>query len=917
MENRRGRKLGAYTLIRPLGEGGFAEVWLGRHAYLENLAAIKILKNETKQEAFLREAKIVASLNHPNIVQVRECNIERGIPFLVMEYAAKGSLRKNHPKGTQLTLTTIQNYVSQVTSALQYAHERKLIHRDIKPDNILMKDNGSIMLGDFGIVAIADNSQSQHTFSTPGTQAYMAPEQMLGHPQLASDQYALAATIYEWLTGKSPLEIHLYRTPEGKPPSLLAQVPTLPKAVEQVLFIALDTDPKQRFATIQAFALALEQAIASPPSTWSTPPTHKTQSNYGQPVAPSSSERATPLPSPSSPPISQSMPSAAPGASAPPPLPSMLSQAYIPPAPLTANALNDDADNLLPDPPVTPHQPQGGGIVSAALESAAPNNPLARPMGAELPSRMPDAQRSPTPLLPGQQTNTPRPAGSGKVPTVPPQSSQIHTGSGKQPAVQGAPGLQQPPNGRNGGSGKTPPVTPVPTGSPSISNGGAPSASRSATRPPTPYIQRSPSPRRRRILLLSALLLITLALIGGLAFSALGGVQGIASLGQLTATVTITPRSQIVQNNYLISGVTTTPDAAQRQVGARVLTTQSDTQRATGHATGSIAAKQAAGILTFQNTGTVGVTLGTSTLTGADGIQIKFFGPIFVPATGSASATATGYAVSGGAAGNIKAFDINGSCCTTNIFVKNATAFTGGQDAVPNIVIQQSDIDNAEAPLIKQLTTSTQAALQKQVKGNESVVDGTFQCIPTKTADQKVGDVAPTVTVSVSVACSEEVFDLAAAEQMAKGLLQTNLPRNIDLTGYALIGQIITSLVSATQVSAQGQVSINILAADRWVYQFTSILQQQIKQTLVKQSKSEVLNILKQYPGVSSVNIDISKGSTMPTDVNDITLNIAQLPGLQPGVPGSTVVPGGTGNTPTNGGTPGTQPTGTPILGGS
>src|SRR5258707_4910768 len=280
MKGRKGQNLGAYTLIGPLGEGGFAEVWLGQHAYLENLAAIKILKNETKQEAFLREARIVSSLDNPHIVHVLDYNIEKGMPFLVMEYAAKGSLRKNYPKGTQLPLATIQIYVDQVTGALQYAHKRKLIHRDIKPDNILMKNDGSVMLGDFGIAAIADNSQSQHTFSTPGTQAYMAPEQMLGHPQLASDQYALAATMYEWMTGKSPLDIYLNRALEGKPPSLLKQVPALPKAVEEVLFIALDADPKERFASIQAFALALGQAIATPRSTRSIPRSHTTQSSY-------------------------------------------------------------------------------------------------------------------------------------------------------------------------------------------------------------------------------------------------------------------------------------------------------------------------------------------------------------------------------------------------------------------------------------------------------------------------------------------------------------------------------------------------------------------------------------------------------------------------------------------------------------
>src|SRR5215472_1328909 len=105
---RKGQRLGSYTLIRFLGKGGFAEVWLGRHFHLRTLAAIKILQNETEQEAFLREAQIVISLDHPNIVRVLDFGIERdGTSFFVMEYASRGSLRKNHTRGSKLPLTTI------------------------------------------------------------------------------------------------------------------------------------------------------------------------------------------------------------------------------------------------------------------------------------------------------------------------------------------------------------------------------------------------------------------------------------------------------------------------------------------------------------------------------------------------------------------------------------------------------------------------------------------------------------------------------------------------------------------------------------------------------------------------------------------------------------------------------------------
>jgi hypothetical protein len=203
------------------------------------------------------------------------------------------------------------------------------------------------------------------------------------------------------------------------------------------------------------------------------------------------------------------------------------------------------------------------------------------------------------------------------------------------------------------------------------------------------------------------------------------------------------------------------------------------------------------------------------------------------------------------------------------------------------------------------------------MKSGERVVDGSFVCQPTTGADHKAGDCAKTVTVSVSVKCSEEVFDLAGAQRMASGFLQNSPPNTVDLTGYKLVGSVVTTLTSATVVSGQNQVSVNIQAAGRWVFQFSDPLKQQIKQALVKRSKAEAQNILKQYMGISSATIDLSSGSVMPDKVNDIALKIVSIPGLQPGTPTSTpTVPAGT---PPDTNTPGTKPnaTSTPDLGGS
>src|SRR2546426_2290812 len=137
MTDRVGQQLGNYRLIQLLGRGSFAEVYLGQHRHLDTQAAIKVLHTHVlgpDSERFRNEARTIARLVHPHIVRVLDFGIENKTPFLVMDYASNGSLRKRHPKGTHLPLDTIVNYVKQVADALQYAHDEKVIHRDIKPE---------------------------------------------------------------------------------------------------------------------------------------------------------------------------------------------------------------------------------------------------------------------------------------------------------------------------------------------------------------------------------------------------------------------------------------------------------------------------------------------------------------------------------------------------------------------------------------------------------------------------------------------------------------------------------------------------------------------------------------------------------------------------------------------------------------
>ncbi len=301
MADRTGQQLGNYHVIRHIGQGGFAEVYLGEHIYLKTQVALKVLQtkvaNTDDLEGFLNEAQTIAHLVHPQIVRVMDFGVDGETPFLVMDYALNGTLRQRHPRGTILPLTSIVSYVKQVAAGLQYAHDQKLIHRDIKPENMLLGRNNEVLLSDFGIALVAQSSRYQSTQDVVGTVAYMSPEQIQGKPRPASDQYSLGIVVYEWLSGVRPFHgsftdlctQHMF----AAPPPLHEKVPTVLPEIEQVVTTALAKDPKQRFMSVQAFANALEQASQSQFSTTLRP---RPNPQYVPPLLPTQPAISPPLP---------------------------------------------------------------------------------------------------------------------------------------------------------------------------------------------------------------------------------------------------------------------------------------------------------------------------------------------------------------------------------------------------------------------------------------------------------------------------------------------------------------------------------------------------------------------------------------------------------------------------------------------
>ncbi len=261
------QRLGNYRLIQLLGKGAFSDVYLGEHLYLSTPVAIKVLRSRVDLPAlddFLTEARYISHLGHPHIIRVFDFGLEADAPFLVMDYAPYGNLRDLHPRGSVVPLPAIVSYVQALASALQYAHDQHLVHRDLKPENVLLGPKHEVLLSDFGLALLTSGSESLQVRERFGTLAYMAPEQICSRPCPASDQYALAVMVYEWLSGQLPFQGSAAQLSNqylhAIPASLHGRHPEIPLAVEQVVFKALSKEPSRRYVDVLSFAVAFEEA---------------------------------------------------------------------------------------------------------------------------------------------------------------------------------------------------------------------------------------------------------------------------------------------------------------------------------------------------------------------------------------------------------------------------------------------------------------------------------------------------------------------------------------------------------------------------------------------------------------------------------------------------------------------------------
>ncbi|HTK11732.1 MAG TPA: protein kinase, partial [Ktedonobacteraceae bacterium] len=648
-----------YRLEGSLGSGGMADVCLAWDEQLQAEVAIKVIKAEGMEQRtlnrFLKEAAQVAKWRHPHILRFYgEARLElldpaRGsvVPYIVMEYARGGDLHHRLRKGQPYPLLDTLVLFSQLCSAVAYAHAHGLIHRDLKPQNILFRrlPDGSeqALLSDFGLAV--EVSATHHTFAHGGTLPYMAPEQLRGQPIPSSDLFSLGVILYQLCTGRLPFQRTLRDLHRSlpHPPLPTTLNPELPAVLDAIILRALADEPAQRYATADELWLALKN-VANPTSRTTTPYT----------TGPVPTPRPTrPVPTISSP-TSQS------------------TRILVP-------LQSEPASTISPPPSIPDTDP---GARSTHIYSSP--GPISDASASQIPSSPGPISRANAPRTP----STTDPVSRTRASRVPSRSAS----DAQSPRI---------------------PANPAP--------------STNARHHPVP--RRGRAIRRPARLLIPALLLLALilAIVVNVQLNILPNPFAVVTSSD--PTITITPVSQPITQNYTIvltHDSTTSPD---QFTSHTISATANDSQTIATTGKAQTQGTQAKGELQFLNGAFVSQTILTgSVVIGADGIQVITDENAVIPAANPDTRNGgrimvAAHAANVGSKGNILALDINKTCCVSDgtIFVKNLSAFTGGQDAQSYHFPTQDDVDQVSQSVQANLEQKARQQLQSQLASGEQL----------------------------------------------------------------------------------------------------------------------------------------------------------------------------------------------------
>ena len=267
----RGQTLGKYKILSPLGSGGFGAVYLAKDTWIDKDVAIKVPhKQNLNFSELLREPRLLAALDHPNIVSITTAEKEDNIFFIVMEYVEGDTLENVIATGGALDARRVIDYTTQIGSAVEHAHRQGVIHRDLRPPNVLVSQSGVLKVADFGTSRFLEIAA--HGTTVIGSPPYMAPEQFEGKTVFASDIYSVGVTMYQMLTGVLPYDTpapsdldKLMRGELVRPPRL--RNPNVPKALNDIVMKAMAPDLSGRYQRAGELLAALEEiGSARPPA---------------------------------------------------------------------------------------------------------------------------------------------------------------------------------------------------------------------------------------------------------------------------------------------------------------------------------------------------------------------------------------------------------------------------------------------------------------------------------------------------------------------------------------------------------------------------------------------------------------------------------------------------------------------------